>query len=260
MNDETPVTDADLHAYVDGQLTLERRRQVERYLTEHPEARAEVDAYRRLGAALHTHYDAVLLEPWSEGLKRGARGPCLRPFRAAAVLAWLGLGAALGWVLHSYWIVRDAGSLGVELVKPAAFAHYVYATDLERPVEIAAPDVGQLSTWLAKRLHAPLQAPMLEQQGYQLIGGRLLPGTNRMAAQFMYHDAAGRRITLYVRRGGWREKDLVFRHAQRDGVGVLYWLHGEFGYALSGELDEARLTTLAQVIHGQLRAADERRI
>ncbi len=36
-NTDDPVTEADLHAYVDQQLSPERRAAVERYLAAHPE-------------------------------------------------------------------------------------------------------------------------------------------------------------------------------------------------------------------------------
>ncbi|MBQ2647808.1 MAG: anti-sigma factor, partial [Achromobacter sp.] len=40
-------SDQELHAYADGQLDAERRREVERYLADHPDAAREVDAIRR---------------------------------------------------------------------------------------------------------------------------------------------------------------------------------------------------------------------
>lgn len=40
------ITEHDLHAYIDGQLSSERRAAVEQYLQDHPEHRQTVLAYR----------------------------------------------------------------------------------------------------------------------------------------------------------------------------------------------------------------------
>ena len=41
-------------------------------------------------------------------------------------------------------------------------------------------------TWLTKRLGAPVSAPSLSALGYELVGGRLLPGGAGPVALFMY--------------------------------------------------------------------------
>src|SRR5439155_16750884 len=54
--------------------------------------------------------------------------------------------------------------------------------------------------WLSKRLGTEIKPPSLKPIGSELIGGRLLPGDSGQVAQFMYHDATGQRLTLYVTR------------------------------------------------------------
>ena len=39
----------------------------------------------------------------------------------------------------------------------------------------------------------------VEAAGYQLVGGRLLPGLNSPIAQFMYENKKGQPLTLYLR-------------------------------------------------------------
>ncbi len=46
MRTDRSVTEEDIHAYVDGRLDLERRREVERVLAVDPVARAKVTAYQ----------------------------------------------------------------------------------------------------------------------------------------------------------------------------------------------------------------------
>ena len=136
-------------------------------------------------------------------------------------------------------------------MQPAAFAHRVYATDTRYPVEIAAPEQASLNRWLSQRMHTELRAPDLSAQGLQLIGGRLVPSTNRMAAQFMYEDSNGRRLTLYVRRisgqAGFFSSD--FRYREQGDLHVFYWVDKAMGYAVIGEQPAVELIAVANAVH-----------
>ena len=79
-----------------------------------------------------------------------------------------------------------------------AVAHAVYTPEVRHPVEVHADQEAHLTAWLSKRLGAPLKPPALADAGYQLVGGRLLPGATGSVAQFMYEDASHQRLTLYV--------------------------------------------------------------
>jgi anti-sigma factor RsiW len=137
----------------------------------------------------------------------------------------------------------------------AAVAHAVYSPDARRPVEIGADQEDQLLAWLSKRLGSRIKPPHLGRLGYELIGGRLLPGASGPVAQFMYQDAAGRRLTLYVSTEQGRNKDAGFRYAQEGPVNVFYWIDGKFGYALSAAGGKAELGRLAQAVYAQLEPA-----
>ncbi len=161
----------------------------------------------------------------------------------------MAVGFAAGWLGHV--IADDATSpVMVDLVSPAAFAHVVFTTDKTHPVEIDSEQAEHLETWLSNRLDTPLQAPDLGSQGFRLLGGRLLPSTGRMAAQFMYENEQGLRVTLYQRKGEWGRNDNAFGYAFYDGVGVLFWTEGQMGYALSGALDRSRILKLADAMRG----------
>lgn len=258
MTYRTPITDADLHAYVDGQLSPARRREVDEYLAAHPEAALAADDYRRLNERLRELHVEMLDEPLPAQLAM-TLPPRRRLWRVAAAAALLSLGAVLGWGLHpvTETVAWPGRAMERELVQPAAFAHVVYAPEVRHPVEVAAADEAHLVAWLSKRLHTQIRAPDLSAHGYFLVGGRLLPSTDRMAAQFMYQGEDGRRVTLYTRRGAWDRQSASFRFARKDGVGVFYWLSGEQGYALVGGLERDELLTLSRSVHGQLRGSYE---
>jgi anti-sigma factor RsiW len=92
--------------------------------------------------------------------------------------------------------------------------------------------------------------------GYDLVGGRLVAGNARPAAQFMYENADKQRISLLVRKDNENTSESAFRYAVEDGVGVFYWIDDACGYALSGRVDKAQLLAIARVVYGELAAAE----
>ena len=244
------VTEADLHAYVDGVLPATRAAEVEAYLAERPEEAARLAAYREQIVALHREFDPVLEEPLPDPL-RVPRRYWLRPLlRSAAVVAWFGLGVAAGWQLHAYNTERVLDT--TTWARRAAIAHVIYSPEVRHPVEVGADQEAHLVAWLSKKLGAPLKVPYLGNQGFQLVGGRLLPGERGPVAQYMYQDGKGQRLTLYVRVNPDESRETAFRFAQERGVGVFYWLDGKLGYALSGEVGKEDLLRIATAVYRQL--------
>ena len=84
-----------------------------------------------------------------------------------------------------------------------------------------------------------------------LPGDASQPGSPR--AQFMYENAGGDRLTLYVAvfAPGAAPAGTEFRVLQQDGRATLYWVDGDFGYALSAS-PAVELQPLAQRVHEQL--------
>ena len=128
----------------------------------------------------------------------------------------------------------------------------VYTPEILHPVEVGAREEAHLVSWLSKRLGAPLHAPQLAGAGYELVGGWLLPGETGPAAQFIYQDVRGNRLTLYVRTAANDNHETAFRYAQESKVGVFYWVDGPFGYALSGELERPQLLRVAEIVYRAL--------
>ena len=262
---EQAITEADLHAYVNGQLPETRRAEVEDYLSSQPGAAARVHAYRAQRDALRQHYDPVLEEEIPASLLQLAgRAPVAvnakkQPFlsrwslqRFAAGVAIAVIGGAAGWLGHARYQGGEQMAQMTPLPRQAAVAHVVYSPDVRRPVEVTADQEDQLVKWLSKRLGTPVSPPKLGAIGYELIGGRLLPGNSGPVAQFMYHDASGQRLTLYVTTENTTNRDTGFRFAQEGPVNVFYWIDGQFGYALSAGIAKSELARVATAVYDQL--------
>jgi anti-sigma factor RsiW len=246
-----PVTEADLHAYVDGCLPPARTAEVAQYLAQHEDEAQRVAAYRLQSDQLHDTYDSLLVEAVPARLQAGGTPRRYQAWYRYAVAAMLMLASGTaGWHLHDR--VAGTRAQATQIARVAAVAHAVYSPEVRHPVEVGADQEEHLVRWLSKRLGASLKIPHLAPQGFALVGGRLLPGERGPAAQFMYQDAKGQRLTLYVRVSNDVRAPTAFRFAQENGVGVFYWIDGRLGYALSGEADRSELLRVADAVYQQL--------
>lgn len=243
------ITETDLHAYADGQLDDQRRVEVQAHLAHDPVASESVHFWREQNEALRARYNPVLNEPVPQRLL-AARAPRLRwPFYAVAAGA-MGVSFALGWMAQSYRTDRFVEAAA--LPRRAAVAYAVYAPEVRHPVEVGADQQEHLVKWLSKRLGTELKVPILTRQGFELVGGRLLPGGQGPVAQFMYQDGRGQRVTLYISRRDTHPRDTAFRFSQEDKIAVFYWIEDTLGYALSAEMDRESLLAVATSVYHQL--------
>jgi anti-sigma factor RsiW len=119
------------------------------------------------------------------------------------------------------------------------------------PVEVHAEEQAHLVAWLSKRIGQDLKAPDLQESDFTLMGGRLLADGNLPIAQFMYQNAMGQRVTLYLRResdGG----ESAFRVIEEAGLTGFYWVDPPFAFAMIGDLPRADLLELCRLVYQQL--------
>ncbi len=284
MNPNPPITEAELHALVDGQLTPERQHEVEAALASRPEEALRVESYRAQKRELHALFDPVLDEAVPQRVLRAAqpRTPWYLQ-RIAAGIAIALVSGATGWGLRGgvsaespATALSQQGPASITMASAtgfaqrAAVAHAVYSPEQRRPVEVDAAHEDQLIAWLSKRMGAPMKPPHLQAVGYALEGGRLLPGGQGPVAQFMYRDDSGSRLTLYVSneigeldaaasvpdgKGPTQRVDTAFRFAREGQVNVFYWVEGRFGYAISADADRAALARVSGEVYRQLTTA-----
>lgn len=213
---------------------------------------------KALSQGLHQLYDPVLDEPVPQRL-RTRRGR----WRAHAIAAgWVALGICAGlvagWQLHTWRAGVPPQAQVPGFVKRAAVAHATYSPEVRHPVEVGADQEQHLVAWLSKRLGAPLRAPKLEDVGYFLVGGRLLPGEGAAGApapvaQFMYQNKQGTRVTLYMRTNAADSQETAFRYAAEGNVKVFYWIDRKLGYALSSaDISTDDLLKIANAVYQQL--------
>jgi anti-sigma factor RsiW len=263
--------DEQLSAWLDGELDEPGRLAVEAWLRDHPEDAARVRAWATDRDALRARFDPVLDEAVPEPLRRTALQGGRRPAgstwhvaRAAGLLVGgIALGAGLAWQLKpdaSPAAAAAAAASSPRWTQRAAVAHAVYVTEVRHPVEVdtrvGAPDEQRaqqehLARWLGKRLGMPVRLFDLREHGFELVGGRLLPDIAGPSAQLMYQNAAGQRVTFYLRRPE-PGTHTAFRFQREGELDMFYWAEEGFGCALVGKLPRERLLALAETAYRQI--------
>ncbi|MGO7159859.1 anti-sigma factor, partial [Rhizobium johnstonii] len=191
--------------------------------------------------------DALLVSP-----PRGSSSERKRAAIAAAALLVFALGAVSGHYGPAFLEKPELQLAGSEtLPKQAETAFMVYAAEVRHPVEVFANEEAHLATWLGKRLAIEnLKIPNLQSLGFKLVGGRLLPVDGRPGAMFMYENQAGERLTVLVGRNT-ENRTTSFRFASSDNLETFYWIDGELGYAVTGEISRETLREVAEECYRQ---------
>lgn len=264
----TPEHGERLHALADGRLGAHEAREF--LATLDAAERDQVQHWRTQRERLRALHPEVLTEPIPPDMASSALRLQTHLGQDRTFARWGGIAAGLILAFTAGWFAqREARTPAVPVLAQkttpdqrfayaATVAHALYQPEVRHPVEVGAADEKHLLQWLSNRLGRQLQAPDLTSAGYQLVGGRLLPGDGTNArAQFMYQDTRNGRITLYL--GALPEplaKDSAgetgFRFEQNGRTHAFYWVSHDFGYALAGNLPRAQLLRLATLVHQQL--------
>lgn len=272
--------DDTLSAWLDGELPPAEQAGVAAWLQAHPDEAARLRLWAAdrdaLRARLAPLADEPVPERWRHLVLHGGRRRLPVPLAWAAGLLVAGgvlgglIGAGVVWQFPQAGAALQARLGGTLPATPAtlawtgraAAAHAVYAPEVRHPVEVnvAQGDPAEqraqeqhLARWLSKRLDMPVRLYDLKPLGFELVGGRLLPDATGPSAQLMYQDAAGQRVTLYLRRPE-PGTATAFAYRREGALGLFYWAEEAYGCALVGPLPKEQLLALAEAVYRQFEA------
>jgi anti-sigma factor RsiW len=247
-----PVTQDELHAYADDQLSDDRITVVEAYLRDHPADAQRVADWRAINAALRHHVDSAATEPLPAAVvgmfERRGDG---RWRAIAASIVWLGIGIGVGSFGQHLALRPD---LAMRVAQETHGAYAVFSPEVLHPVELGADQADHLSDWLGKRLGRPIPIPSLTDIGFSFVGGRLMVADGAPAAMMMYENASGRRLLLYVAGSSDPDDDSPMTFRTFDDSGVVTWIRDGTAYGLGGGFSETELMPAARSIRAQFSA------
>ncbi len=253
---ERPVTDDDLHAYVDGVLDAGRRPAVERHLAQHPEAAARVAGWQAVGASLREATAWKAREPVPARLDiarllEARRARRWQPARvAASILIALAVGAGSGWVARGPHMPTGVAAVAME----AASVHRMFASADGSAAPYDAGAKAELASWLSRELGHPATPPDLSRAGYRLVSGRLVATDLGPACMYLYEGPHGLRITLFMRPMEKRNMNAPMRPMHGAETVGYVWARNGLGFGLVTSEPMETLRGLANEIRDQMSA------
>ncbi|HYP58477.1 MAG TPA: hypothetical protein VEQ35_09365 [Beijerinckia sp.] len=280
MNGFRPVTDEDLHGFVDGDIEPRRRMAVQAFLATSPADEARVETWRRQNEMIRAAFARVETEPVPLSLTAVANqraDPATKLFcgRTQAnppapprqrggpyIIAFISgvLAALCGVLLVGHASVNE--SPGITAASDFDFAgRALGALDLIAPSAANAPAAEARAP--SVREAQALILPNLMAEGLTLAGVRILPGASDKMACLLYAKAPeaalgvaavgaaslgaaslGAHVALCVEKAASSD-DRNFRSAIMPSGNVVYWRQKQAKYALAGPLNMVELQPLA---------------
>ena len=287
-------SDDRLIAYLDGEVDVPERREIEAWLDNDPAARDKLAALAESAALVRSAFDEVMHEPLPDRLIAAARGETVSVEPSAKIVPFRrGQGARGAPTARSWWLGLPLAASLCGLLLGGAVAYLSVAKLLpggiggkQPAVEMAAADnlwldnaVGYFKlaasagdgalvdvpatgdareAWqkISQSLPQEVRWPDLNLKpwGLNFRGARLVVADGRPAAQLMYTTDNKAIGPLTLIIGSSNEPDTPPTLARRQDVNLLYWRHQGRAYALVGQTDVGYLWGIANDVAWQLDA------
>lgn len=243
-----PPSELDLHAYVDDQLDMARRVELEDQLSHHPELAARVMADLRTRDALR--FALAVVEPApaaslaaARQLGRSlARARFLRRFRGVGVAAAL---VALGWLANDQVgplaiTEGEAASRPPAFVEDALRSHHTALLRARLPSQPEAPDFHPEEILAATRIAVP-RLP----EGWRVLDAQLFPSREGPSIVLAIEvEGLGAVSLVGVRVQPTTPVELA--SAPVGAEAVAYWQADGMAFVLTGEAGPRRLERAAR--------------
>jgi anti-sigma factor RsiW len=244
------ITEAELHAFIDGELEDRRIEAVADVVDADPFLRKRCAAFLADGERLRQIYAPLADEPLPAGLLR----PLISaPAPRRAGWSWAAAGSALA-AAATILIILNTGS-APERVKDSLLAEAMAVRDgAEVPERQLSADASMNAggAVMEKALSSAVTIPDLGQEGYKLADLAVYTDHDRgRAVQISYRDEKGHRLTVYLHRPSGN--DLYEILPEHNGRRVCIVENQELSRVMIGEMSEQQMLRVASLSYDALR-------
>lgn len=250
---------ADLHAYIDGELDPARRLEFEAFLASNPAAAARLHDYLHQREVLRQGFARMAGDPprHTESLTgrlygRLRKERVIRRFGplAAAVLLLAG-GANIAALVHHQ---QKTAAYGVpEFAEEAAEMHESAVSQSLAFSDLSLSDLNAMAEGLPHRLGAiTVNLPALDPNLLTLLRATLVPLNSGVGLQFVYREKDGEMLTLLVVAGEPID-DRGLHAVEERGLQLVYWRNGATAYTLAGSRSDSDLLLVAKKMADSVR-------
>jgi anti-sigma factor RsiW len=273
-NQEAKI-EALLHAFIDNRLDSRMRDRVKKYLRKNPGQYQEVNAFNSLDSQLRrlfnsVHNDLALesfaevvqnyggeIQPSAEKKPKKVRHHSTAP--QLAIYASVIMVALSAGYLSSEFFPTDAKEVVVQqpsfgLRQLAVEAHLLYSGEKAHAVEVNAKEGAKLVKWLSSKIGVEVAPAKLDEYGFKLLGGRLLPSLGLQAAFYLYSGEKDKTISLYMRPSVGIDSTVELRCAQESSqkLSICSWRGEKLVYIVIGKIPIGEHISISQEAVNQL--------
>jgi anti-sigma factor RsiW len=249
--------EAQLHAYVDGELSVEQTAAGD----VHAAACARCAALARRERAYRLLLRRQPREATPVELRERIHAALGRERRRARRPRWhhLAIGAAVVVVAATVVWLDPAWRGSPSIVATLVDTHIAYA-QLERPAELTSDDPREVATWFRQRAGLRMVVPDYSSAGIRLVGARLADAHERGAAYLLY-EKGHVIISVFMlplgantpALGGTRisHRGNEYRRYEHKGYRTIFWIDGAAVYGLISMLDYDALLECADRLRNE---------
>ncbi len=167
---------------------------------------------------------------------------------AAGLILALGIGAGTGWWAHG--ANTPAGLTA--LSQQAALAQRVFVADAGQPVEFTPAELTQKVGWSNTNEARHVTAPDLSEAGYRFIGSRSVATEQGVAPMFIYENAQGGRISIFVRVMEAIDTNAPMRPIDAKDTSGFAWSRDGIGFGVISSKPEPKLHELSNQVRDKI--------
>jgi anti-sigma factor RsiW len=267
MTNDKPLSDDDLHAYVDGLLNDARRAIVDAYLEQNALQKHRVDGWISQKVRLQSAFASVADEPLPPELTMRHLVEEQRQHRlfswfdgnlrvAAGLVLALGVGASSGWFGRAGLITHkraqpETGIAALKLETNAAYRIFAQSPPLPCVAQQGVVPASTRALWRA--VGRKFAIPNLTAAGYAVERIEWVATIHGPAAVVMYRARDNRKLMLLVRKMDVPASSDRMSEAHGDGRSLFTWISHGIGFAVASGGAPDKLHRIANKIR-----ADER--
>lgn len=237
-----PILDAQLDAYLDGELEAAHARELESHLVQCPACTRFLDGRLALRSAIKARVPPLQAPKALEDKVRSR----LRSRRRAPRLVWRSLALAASVAVVAFGAWRWGFQTGVgDAVADEVLTSHIRSLMPGHLTDVQSSDQHTVKPWFNGKLDYSPPVTDFADKGFQLLGGRLDYVAGRTVSALVY----GRRqhainVLLWPRTG--RDAGPAVR--TRQGYHALYWVTPDYTYWVVSDLGLAELQQFKQLL------------
>ncbi|MEI9932555.1 MAG: hypothetical protein WDM89_18960 [Rhizomicrobium sp.] len=242
-----PVSDEQLHAFIDGELHPDETERIAKAIAEDTALSRQAAAYQADKAMIQNLFGPLVERPvpqaWIARIKQDAR-----PHPVRRLAPWAAIAAALLIAVLSAPYFRNTPVGGEDSIIREAIAARGHSLTPQETLEAqSAAQLQTINAAMAQSLKMKLKAPDLERMGYRLASAQVygdVPGGK--SVELVYRGAGRDDLTIYVRRPN---SAVRFDQFKRNELRICIWQDDVLGTVITGHISAAQMQRIASLAY-----------